>query len=157
MNRIQHIKVVVTDVDEVREFLRDVADLPEGFEIQAYAADPQGHVQTRYVSPPAGPDLTWDDISSLRGLSGEPGFIAGSVESRQVQVFPGAVPGIWAIAIGTRDVEGVHAKCIARGWPTTEITVTPFAGNAVRAFFVMVGGVAWEFMRVEPVSSEPDR
>lgn len=153
MSRIQHIKIVTDAPDDVREFLRDVADFPEGFDITSYSAvDPQGNVQPRAKQQPVGPDLTWDDIASLRALNGEPGFIAGTVESRQLQVFPGSVPGIWAVAIGTRDVEGAYAKCKQRGFPATEISVTPFNGSSVRAFFALVGGITFELMRVEPAA-----
>lgn len=149
MNRIQHIKVVTNEPDVVREFLRDVADLPDGFDIEPYGADPQGNVQTRAKAPPAGPELSWEDIAAVRGMKCEPGFISGSVESRQIQVFSSDAPGIWAIAIGTRDVEATHTKCVARNLPTTPISITAFNGNNVRAFFVIVGGLTFEFMRVE--------
>jgi hypothetical protein len=151
MNRIQHIKVVTDAPEELRTFLREVAELPDSFDIQAYGTDPPGNVQTRAKVVLRGPELTWDDIASTRGRSGEPGFVSGSVETRQLQVFPGEVPGIWAIAIGTRDLEGVHHKCTTRGIPTTPIELTPFVGSNVRAFFVIVGGITFEFLRVEPL------
>jgi hypothetical protein len=89
-------------------------------------------------------------------MTGGPGFISGSVESRQIQVFESPVPGVWAIALATRDLEGVHAKCRARRYPTTPILATPFDGNTVRAFFVIVGGITFEFMRVEPLAATGD-
>jgi len=151
MTRIQHIKLVTNAPDEVREFLRDVADFPEGFDIAPYGADSTDNVQTRAKVVPSGPDLSFEDIASTRGMTGGPGFIAGSVESRQLQVFESPVPGVWAIALATRDLEGVHAKCRERGLPTTPVLATPFNGNTVRAFFVIVGGITFEFMRVEPL------
>jgi len=39
MTRIQHIKLVTNDPEGMREFLRDVADMPEGFDIAPYGAE----------------------------------------------------------------------------------------------------------------------
>ncbi|MET0143506.1 MAG: hypothetical protein ABW122_13215 [Ilumatobacteraceae bacterium] len=150
MNRIQHVKMVSPAAAEIAAFLRDVGGLPGGFEIPSYGSDPLGHTQTRAKVPPTGPDLSWDDIASMRGGNGQDGFIAGSVESRQLQILPGETPGIWAVAIGTRDLEGVYERCRERGLATTPIEATPFVDSMVRAFFVVVGGITFEFMRVEP-------
>ena len=152
MNRIQHIKVVSNDPGRMRFFLRAIADLPEGFDIPAYGKDPADG-EPRMPPLASKKELSWEDIGSTRRMTGEPGFIAGSVESRQIQVFPSDQPDIWAIAIGTRDVEGTHAKCLANDFPTTPIVATPFNGGIVRAFFVIVGGITFEFMRVEPADS----
>lgn len=156
MNRIQHIKVVTNAPEEVKIFLRDVAELEGGFDIPAgiYNGTPSDNVQPRAKVLPEGPDLTWEDIGTVSGMKGGAGFIAGSVESRQIQVFPSDAPGIWAIAIGTRDVERIHAKCVAHGIATTPIAVTPFNGGNIRAFFVIVGGITFEFLRVEPATSD---
>lgn len=151
MTRIQHIKLVSNAPEEVREFLREVADFPEGFDIAPYGADSTDNVQTRAKVLPSGPDLSFEEVAAMRGMTGEPGFIAGSVESRQLQVFHSDVPGVWAIALATRDLEGVHAKCRERALPTTPVLSTPFNANTVRAFFVLVGGILFEFMRVEPL------
>jgi hypothetical protein len=152
MNIIQHIKIVTPDVEAVETFLREVSGLPEGFAFEGYgSSDPQGRTQPRAKEQPAGPELTWDDIAGLRGSSGQAGFISGSTASRQLQILPGETPGVWAIAIGTRDLEGAYAKCKERGLPMTEMDVTDFAGQKVRAFFVIVGGLTFEFMRVEPI------
>lgn len=152
MNRIQHIKVVSTAPEEVRSFLRDIAGLPEGFDIPSYGdASGAGAPSVPIEEPKT--DLAWEDIASKHRMNGQPGFIAGSVETRQIQVFGSDQASIWAIAIGTRDVEGVHAKCLERGLPTTPVVVTPFNGGNIRAFFVIVGGITFEFLRVEPADS----
>jgi hypothetical protein len=151
MNIIQHIKIITPDIEEVETFLREVAGLPDGFPIDGYgSSDPQGRTQPRAKQLPTGPELSWDDIAGLRGSSGQGGFIAGSTASRQLQVLHGETPGVWAVVIGTRDLEGVYAKCKERGLPMSETDVTDFAGNKVRAFFVIVGGLTFEFLRIEP-------
>ena len=54
------------------------------------------------------------------------------------------------VAVGTRDVEGAHARCVEQGIACTELDVTPWGdGGSIRFFFAEVGGIVFEVMRVE--------
>jgi len=52
--------------------------------------------------------------------------ITGSTESRQFQIFQADAPKVWGIAIGTRNLERAHERCVERGIPCTEPAVTPW-------------------------------
>ena len=120
MDRLNHVKIVTPEPELVDAFLREVVDVPEGWPLAESAGAPR-------LSPdaPLGPggSLTQDDVMRNRG-AGEPrGFITGSPESRQFQIFHAAEPKIWAICVGTRDIEGAFERCRARGIPATPVTV----------------------------------
>jgi hypothetical protein len=92
-----------------------------------------------------------DGIMSWRGHGGGGGVIVGSPESRQLQIFQAEVPKIWSVAVGTRNVERAHERCIERGFSCTDIQSSPWGreDRAVTFFFVEVGGIVWEIMRIE--------
>ncbi len=76
------------------------------------------------------------------------GFITGSPESRQFQIFQGDVPKIWGVAIGTRHLERAHERCVERGIPCTEPAITPWGDDGtIHFFFAEVGGIVFEVMR----------
>ena len=141
MSIIQHIKLVSPQPEEVRAFLVDVAELPDGwaFEYQNEAADDVSEGM-----------LSWERVMQRRGASGPKGYIVGDTKSRQLQILGGATGAIWSVAIATQELERVHERCRERRLDVTEIRSTPFAGNTVEAFFVEVGGVLFEFLRISP-------
>lgn len=149
MDRLNHVKLVTPEPELVDAFLRQVVDIPEGW--------PLGNSGKPPVAPdaPLGPGgtLSQDDVTGQRnaggGVAGFGGFIAGSTESRQFQILRGERPHIWAVAIGTRDIEGAHERCVAAGLPCTEPAVTPWGTGGIRFFFVEVGGIVFEVMRAE--------
>src|SRR6185437_16881084 len=94
--------------------------------------------------------LSWPDVIAFRAGSNDDGFITGSPRSVQFQVYPGKVPHIWGIAIGTRHVERAYERCLARGIPCTDIQLVPWTdGGGIRAFFAEVAGIIFEVLRVE--------
>ena len=77
------------------------------------------------------------------------GFIAGTPESRQVQILKSDRAAIWAVAVGTRNLEEAHARARAREIPCTDIDFTEWGEGAARYFFAEVGGVLFEVLRIE--------
>lgn len=152
MDRLNHIKLVTPNPELVDAFLREVVDIPEGWPLGESVGKPR-------LAPdaPLGPggELTADDVMGRRnagdGVVGAAGFIAGSPESRQFQIFQSDTPQIWAICIGSRYIERAHERCLARGIPATPITVADWNENDnIRNFFCIVGGIMFEVIRVEP-------
>ncbi|HVM67519.1 MAG TPA: VOC family protein [Acidimicrobiales bacterium] len=140
MDRLNHVKIVTPDPAGVDRFLREVLDVPEG-----WALGPP---------PPPPPDqprrtLSMEEVMAFRGGDAvATGFITGSSESRQFQVFAGARPHIWGAAIGTRHLERAHERCVAQGLPCTDIQETSWGDGQIQFFFVEVGGILFEVMRV---------
>jgi len=149
MDRLNHVKIVTPDPAAVDRFLREVVDIPEGW--------PLGSLPDRappeVVSPARDADgnFTMDGVSAFRGTSTSiGGFITGSPESRQFQIFQAETPKIWGIAIGTRNLERAHERCRERGIACTEPAVTPWGDDgSIRFFFAEVGGIVFEVMRAE--------
>jgi len=149
MDRINHVKIVTPDPEAIDRFLREVVHVPEGWRLGDV---PEGPAPAPVPSPArdANGEFTVDSVHEFRGASGFGGLITGSVESRQFQILRGERPHIWGVAIGTRDIEGAHERCVAAGIPCTEPGVTPWAsGGNIRFFFAEVGGIVFEVMRAE--------
>lgn len=152
-DRLNHVKIVTPDPEAVDRFLREVLDIPEGW--------PLGHLRPapgEIRSPARGPDGTFsaESVGAFRGATGGNGFITGSTESRQFQIFQGEVPHIWAVAVGTRHVERAHQRCLERQIPCTEPELTRWGDGAIRFFFAEVGGIVFEVMRIEEASALRD-
>lgn len=151
MNRLNHVKIVSTDPAAVDRFLRLVAELPAGWALGDQASQPQAPERP----PLAGPTLTSEDVSALRGATGTNGFIVGDERSRQLQILRGDTSRIWGVAIGTRDVARAHALCLKHGFEASPIDVTGWGdGQAVRFFFAQAGGVTFEVMSVEKAQDQ---
>ncbi len=148
MDRINHVKIVSPDPEAIDRFLREVVQIPEGWQL---GDPPEGYEAPAVVSPARDADgnFTVDSVHDFRGASGFGGLITGSTESRQFQILRGERPHIWGVAIGTRDIEGAHERCVAAGLPCTEPAVTPWGTGGIRFFFVEVGGIVFEVMRAE--------
>jgi catechol 2,3-dioxygenase-like lactoylglutathione lyase family enzyme len=148
VDRINHVKIVSPDPEAIDRFLREVVQIPEGWQL---GDPPEGYEAPAVVSPARDADgnFTVDSVHDFRGASGFGGLITGSTESRQFQILRGERPHIWAVAIGTRDIEGAHERCVAAGLPCTEPAVTPWGTGGIRFFFVEVGGIVFEVMRAE--------
>ena len=130
MDRLNHVKIVTPDPAAVDRFLREVVDIPE--RAGRSARCPTGP-RRRWTSParatPSG-NFSMDGITEFRGSSTTfGGFITGSTESRQFQIFQADAPKVWGIAIGTRNLERAHERCVERGIPCTEPTVTPWGDD----------------------------
>jgi catechol 2,3-dioxygenase-like lactoylglutathione lyase family enzyme len=148
VDRINHVKIVSPDPEAIDRFLREVVQIPEGWQL---GDPPEGYEAPAVVSPARDADgnFTVDSVHDFRGASGFGGLITGSTESRQFQILRGERPHIWGVAIGTRDIEGAHERCVAAGLPCTEPAVTPWGTGGIRFFFVEVGGIVFEVMRAE--------
>jgi hypothetical protein len=128
----------------VDRFLREVLEVPEGWELPRAKRVP-GHA----VPPPA--PVTWESVLERRGDDGSGGFITGSTESRQFQILRGPRAHIWSVAIGTRHLERAHERCVERGIPCSDVQLVDWnERDDIRAFFAEVGGILFEVLRVEP-------
>ena len=150
MDRINHVKIVSPDPAAVDRFLREVVDIPEGW--------PLGSLDG--YEPPADPpspardaqgNFSMESVMAFRGETAVMGgFITGDPSSRQFQIFQGNAPKVWGVAIGTRDLEGAHARCVERGIPCTDLQLTEWHdGGSIRFFFAEVGGIVFEVLRAE--------
>jgi hypothetical protein len=152
MDRINHLKMVTPDPGAVDRFLREVVNIPEGWRLGSTDQSPTGG-EVRSPARDADGNFTVDSVHGFRGAGGmEGGLIIGSPDSRQFQVLQGPVPHIWGVAIGTRDVEGAHERCVALGFPCTDPAVMAWGAGAIRFFFAEAGGIVFEVMRAEPAS-----
>ena len=145
-SRLNHVKLITPEPDVVDAFLRQVCDIPEGWPLTP-ASVPLG------PDAPLGPgsELPMSEVSDRRRSTGERGFIAGSPDSRQFQIFQSESAAAWAICISTRHVEDVHERAQARGVPCTPIDVADWnERDNIRFFFCLVAGLMFEVMRVEP-------
>ncbi len=152
MDRLNHVKIVTPQPEEIDRFLREVVEVPEGWPL-AFGSPPSSGDAS---SPPAkviksdGTD-SWDDVMTYRGDDGTGGFITGSTQSRQFQILRGPRAHIWSVAIGTRHVERAHSRCVERGIPCSEVHLVDWnEKDSIRAFFAEVGGIVFEVMKVEP-------
>lgn len=144
MDRLNHVKIVTPDPAAVDRFLREVLDVPEGWQL--------GQLPPASVGGSEGP-LSSQRVESVRGNAVLNGFITGSTESRQFQIAQGDQARIWAVAIGTRHLERAHERCVQRGISCTEPAVAEWGDSSVRFFFAEVGGILFEVMRAEPTVS----
>ncbi len=150
MDRINHVKILSPDPDAVNRFLTEVLDVPAGWSIGPIVGAPPDACPS--PARDARGELTMESVLTFRG-SELGGFIAGSTESRQIQILKSPRAAIWAVAVGTRNVEQAHARARARGIPCTEIDVTRWGEGGARFFFAEVGGVLFEVLRIE--NAEP--
>ena len=152
MDRLNHIKIVSPQPEEIDHFLREVVEVPEGWPLNFGPPPPDGNApapSAKVVKPDG--TLNWDDVMAYRGDDRTGGFITGSTESRQFQILRGSRAHIWGIAIGTRHIERAHSRCVEHGIPCTEVNLVDWNENDnIRAFFAEVGGIIFEVMRVEP-------
>ncbi len=149
MDRLNHVKIVTPEPEAVDRLLREVLEVPEGWELEGAKPAPD------YPPLPAEP-VTWASILERRGDDGSGGFITGSTESRQLQILRGPTPRIWSVAIGTRHLERAHQRCRERGIPCSDVELVPWGEKEdVSAFFAEVGGIVFEVMRVEPRQPKP--
>jgi hypothetical protein len=153
MDRINHVKIVTPDPRAIEVFLTEVLDLPEGWSLGEY-----GPAASPVVGPARNPDgsLSVDSVMTWRGEGTGGGMIVGSPESRQFQIFQAEEPKVWSVAIGTRNVERAHERCVERGLPCTDVHSSPWGQErgGVTFFFVEVGGIVWEVMRIEGSAPE---
>jgi hypothetical protein len=150
MDRINHVKIVTPDPAAVDRFLREVVDIPAGWPLGVADTEPAGEV--RSPARDANGEFTMDGINAFRDSSSfGGGFITGSTESRQFQIFPGPTPHVWAVAVGTRHLERAHTRCVERGIPCTDPTETAWGDGRIQFFFAEVGGIVFEVLRLSPV------
>jgi catechol 2,3-dioxygenase-like lactoylglutathione lyase family enzyme len=143
MDRVNHVKIVTPDPAGVDRFLREVLDVPEGWSLGPPPPAPP-------APPPGGRQaLSLEDVMAFRGGDAvATGFITGSPDSRQFQIFYGERPHIWATAVGTRHLERAHERCTAEGLPCTGIQETDWGDGRIQFFFVEVGGILFEVLRL---------
>jgi hypothetical protein len=123
-----------------------VVEVPEGWSLGPFPEAPEATVTPARAADGA---FTTDSVMSFRAGSGHGGMITGSTDSRQFQIFHGERPHIWAVAIGTRNLERAYSRCIERGISCTEPQVSPWSDGNIRFFFAEVGGIVFEVMRIE--------
>ena len=148
MDRINHVKIVSPDPKAVEAFLTEVLDIPAGWSLGECSAGTQ---RGRRPCSKRGRHAEHGGPRGVARAGGNGGMIVGSPESRQFQVFHAETPRLWAVAIGTRHVERAHDRCVERGLPCTDVHSTPWGqqDGGVTFFFVEVGGILFEVMRVE--------
>ena len=150
MDRINHVKIVTPDPDAVDRFLREVLDFPEGWNLGEPTTG-----QRPPSTPPTSPArdasgrFTHESVAAFRGSTTFRGMITGSPDSRQFQILQGDTAHIWAVAVGTRNLERAHDRCVERGIACTDLDVTKWGEGGIRFFFAEVGGIVFEVMRVE--------
>jgi hypothetical protein len=146
VDRLNHVKIVTPEPEAVDRFLREVLEIPKGWPIPASKKGPTPEYPPTPVQP-----VTWQSVLARRGDDGSGGIITGSTESRQFQILRGPRAGIWSVAVGTRQIERAHARCVAAGIPCSDMQLVNWnEKDGVRAFFAEVGGILFEVMRVEP-------
>lgn len=143
MDRLNHVKIVTPEPEAVDRFLREVLDVPKGWEI------PGGREAPAHAPVPPKP-VTWESVLERRGDDASGGFITGSAESKQFQILRGREPRLWSVAVGTRHIERAHQRCKEQGIPCSDMQLVDWnERDGVRAFFAEVGGILFEVMRVE--------
>jgi hypothetical protein len=150
VDRINHVKIVSPDPGAVDRFLREVVAVPEGWPLGSLDGyEPPDEV--RGPARAADGALTMESIMAFRGPTQVMGgHITGDPSSRQFQIFQGDQPKVWGVAIGTRDLERAHARCIEREIPCTDVQLTEWHdGGSIRFFFAEVGGIVFEVLRAE--------
>ena len=152
MDRLNHVKIVTPDPAAVDRFLREVVDIPEGWPLGQLGPAPSD-----VRSPARGPDGEFDaaSVGAFRGTMAANGFITGSTQSRQFQIFQGERPHIWAAAIGTRNLDQAYERCLERGIPCTPPEHAPWSDGGIRFIFAEVGGIVFEVMQIVPDAPGP--
>jgi catechol 2,3-dioxygenase-like lactoylglutathione lyase family enzyme len=150
MDRLNHVKILTPDPEAVERFLTEVLDVPEGFSMGPIVGSPPE--ESRSPARDEHGNLTIESVLAFRGTD-LGGVIAGSTESRQVQILKSTRAAIWAIAVGTRNLEAAYARARALAVPCTEIDVTTWGEGGARYFFAEVGGVLFEVLRIENAES----
>jgi len=150
VDRINHVKIVSPDPAAVDRFLCEVVDIPAGWPLGSL----DGYEPPAEVLSPArdaAGEFSMEGIMEFRGASQVMGgYIAGDPSSRQFQIFQADAPKVWGVAIGTRDLEGAHARCVERAIPCTDLQLTEWHdGGSIRFFFAEVGGIVFEVLRAE--------
>jgi hypothetical protein len=146
MDRLNHVKILSPDPAAVEAFLTVVLDVPAGWSMGPIVGD--APVDTPSPARDANGAFTIDSVIDFRGVD-RGGVIAGSTESRQVQILKSDRAAIWAVAVGTRNLEQAHARARARGIQCTELGFTQWGDGGARYFFAEVGGVVFEVLRIE--------
>jgi hypothetical protein len=146
LDRINHVKVLSPDPEAVNAFLTEVLDVPSGWSMGPIVGAPPD--ETPSPARDASGDFTIESVVDFRGID-LGGVIAGSPESRQVQILKSDRAAIWAIAVGTRNLEQAHARARARDIPCTDLGFTEWGEGGARYFFAEVGGVVFEVLRIE--------
>jgi hypothetical protein len=146
MDRLNHIKILTPEPEAVNAFLTEVLDVPAGWSMGPIAGAPPDECPS--PARDARGELTIESVLAFRGID-LGGVIAGSAESRQVQILKSPRAAIWAVAVGTRNLEQAHERARARAIPCTEIDFTEWGEGGARYFFAEVGGVLFEVLRIE--------
>jgi catechol 2,3-dioxygenase-like lactoylglutathione lyase family enzyme len=168
MDRLNHVKIISPDPGAIDRFLREVLDVPEGWPLgEARPTSASGAPASGATGPGAagsgaaatsparrpGEPLTMDDVLGFRGGDAiASGYITGSAQSRQFQIFRGEKAHIWAVAVGTRHLERAHERCVERGIPCTDPALTAWGDGGIHFFFAEVGGILFEVMRAQPTA-----
>jgi len=150
-NRIQHIKIVCPNPEVLRAFLTQVCDIPDDPGTIGWSA-----AGSMAISPdePLGPggEITLQEILAKNGSEGPGvggGGIVGDTSSRQFQLISGAPGDVWAIVIGTRNVEEVRGRAVARGVVCSQIDqYSARGGQQDLAFFSIVEGITIEVLQI---------
>jgi hypothetical protein len=149
VDRLALVKIVTPEPETVDWFLREVVQIPEGWPLGEERSD--GPKPVEVESPARDPEgnFTLDGVWAFRGDSKSGGRVTGSPDRGQFQILRGDKPHIWAVAIGTRDLEGAHQRCVDAGIRCTEQGIVPFGRTGdVGYFYAEVGGIVFEVMRV---------
>jgi hypothetical protein len=146
MDRLNHVKILTPDPEAVNRFLTEVLDVPDGWSMGPVVGSPPD--ECRSPARDTRGELTLESVLAYRG-DDLGGVIAGSTESRQFQLLKSPRAAIWAVAVGTRNLEQAHTRARALDIPCTEIDVTAWGEGGARYFFAEVGGVLFEVLRIE--------
>jgi hypothetical protein len=146
MDRLNHVKIMSPDPEAVHAFLTEVLDVPTGWSMGPIV----GAAPDDCPSPArdASGNFTIESVMDFRGVD-LGGVIVGSPETRQVQILKSPRAAIWAVAVGTRNLEQAHARARARDIPCTDLDFTEWGEGGARYFFAEVGGVMFEVLRIE--------
>jgi hypothetical protein len=146
VDRLNHVKIATPDPAAVDRFLREVVDIPAGWPLGDPPTPPAEPVPLR--AGDADGNFTSESVMAYRGEGPFSGFITGSSESRQFQILQCDRPHVWGVAIGTRNLEQAHERCVERGIPCTEPTQRGWGDGTIEFFFAEVGGIVFEVMRI---------
>ena len=146
MDRVNHVKIMSPDPEAVHAFLTEVLDVPSGWSMGPIVGAPPDDRPS--PARDADGNFTIESVMDFRGVD-LGGVIVGSTESRQVQILKSQRAAIWAVAVGTRNLEQAHARARARDIPCTELGFTEWGDGGARYFFAEVGGVLFEVLRIE--------
>jgi hypothetical protein len=146
VDRLNHVKIVTPDPDAIDRFLREVVEIPEGWQLGEIGPAAR---EVPSAARDADGIFTTESVLAFGGASGLGGRITGSTESRQFQILQGDKAHVWSVAIGTRHIERAYERCLARRIACTEPDLTRWGDAGIRYFFAEVGGIVFEVMRAE--------